>query len=1092
MNNMQYIRLFCLTLGVCATGLEARAETTTSTSSQTPTAFWKRPVSGNFSDPENWRDGVVPGPEHRVIIALPGEFTVHVDEDTEVKELYLDSLPFDLDMDQDLLPDAWELEHFQDLRQTSAGDFDKDGISNLNEYAQGSDPRSSAGTCFVDGKLLPPDHMCRPQAPGQPCDTPEFCTGLSAECPEDGFASKDRLCRPQDPTKACDTPEFCTGTDPSCPEDQFAPAGQQCRKALAQLACDQPEFCSGLGPDCPDDGFLEAGTACRTKDPSNACDTEELCSGTSPLCPDDTPQTRESGLACAPDPLDIGLNELGVTDYTLAMFGADVESFAFTATPRVLGPGAARLASGVNGLRTSWGIGAKIQLPQAVDVSSFNRIAFSAQSSVDSPNIRLAVELVIDEGGPNQSTWIQREAEQPHLSDLFGSYQAVAVDLQRTHFIRSSGGTETTMDLQKVTGIQFLMLIEPQSGGTSTETAVVIDDLHFDERWLLAGYQSNLPDSDLTEPAPLTVDQFDSGSSSRLALLVTDPSAPWMGLVHGMRAVGIPVRVTTDLDEARKHKVVLAYPSISDRPDWAHDLEHFVEDGGILMGGAVRDLTLAQVFGITEATAVPKTERNYEGREISGIRLTPSINSSLTANFTDAREANISIYRRELGENFDLWRYNGTQEPGLGVYSDETEPTEEHNNVAITLNGYGAGWAIAMGIDLGAYILQAFNGFGGGVGRDYINGYDPSADVLLRLVRNIYTTYNPAAVTVAPLPNDEDLKIFISHDIDTTSSALIGLDYAKMENEAGVKATYFVQTKYISDAQEEAFRGVDAFGALAQLADLNMEVASHSVAHALNFHRFDLGTGTEQYPDYAPVNEEMDGELAATGGSVLGELRVSKSILEDFLQGMKVQSFRPGHLRQPDSLAEAMEAVGYRFASVAAASDTLTHLPHRMAYNRGFDNQTAVFDFPVTVEDERPDSPLITGRVQDAIALADRIARHKGIYVMLVHPNEAGEKLAFVEDFIEATEDRYTFSTFSEFGPWWAARDQVGVDTTEVGEVLVVELTLPEAISGLTLEIPKGRQVSALSQGITYRVDPVAGRLVLTDEVSGKLTIYLR
>ena len=39
------------------------------------------------------------------------------------------------------LPDAWELKYFGNLNQTASGDFDGDGISNLDEYQSGSDPR---------------------------------------------------------------------------------------------------------------------------------------------------------------------------------------------------------------------------------------------------------------------------------------------------------------------------------------------------------------------------------------------------------------------------------------------------------------------------------------------------------------------------------------------------------------------------------------------------------------------------------------------------------------------------------------------------------------------------------------------------------------------------------------------------------------------------------------------------------------------------------------------------------------------------------------------------------------------------------------
>ena len=46
-----------------------------------------------------------------------------------------------LDSDQDSLPDWWEEKYFGDLNQTAEGDYDLDGYSNLEEYAQGTNPK---------------------------------------------------------------------------------------------------------------------------------------------------------------------------------------------------------------------------------------------------------------------------------------------------------------------------------------------------------------------------------------------------------------------------------------------------------------------------------------------------------------------------------------------------------------------------------------------------------------------------------------------------------------------------------------------------------------------------------------------------------------------------------------------------------------------------------------------------------------------------------------------------------------------------------------------------------------------------------------
>jgi Concanavalin A-like lectin/glucanases superfamily/Bacterial TSP3 repeat len=45
-----------------------------------------------------------------------------------------------IDMNRNGLPDSWEMQYFGNLNQTTNGDYDGDGISNLQEYLNGTDP----------------------------------------------------------------------------------------------------------------------------------------------------------------------------------------------------------------------------------------------------------------------------------------------------------------------------------------------------------------------------------------------------------------------------------------------------------------------------------------------------------------------------------------------------------------------------------------------------------------------------------------------------------------------------------------------------------------------------------------------------------------------------------------------------------------------------------------------------------------------------------------------------------------------------------------------------------------------------------------
>ena len=53
-----------------------------------------------------------------------------------------------LDSDRDDLPDSWEQTHFGGLTQTTTGDFDGDGVSNLDEFFDNTNPASNTSALF--------------------------------------------------------------------------------------------------------------------------------------------------------------------------------------------------------------------------------------------------------------------------------------------------------------------------------------------------------------------------------------------------------------------------------------------------------------------------------------------------------------------------------------------------------------------------------------------------------------------------------------------------------------------------------------------------------------------------------------------------------------------------------------------------------------------------------------------------------------------------------------------------------------------------------------------------------------------------------
>jgi hypothetical protein len=119
-------------------------------------------------------------------------------------------------------------------------------------------------------------------------------------------------------------------------------------------------------------------------------------------------------------------------------------------------------------------------------------------------------------------------------------------------------------------------------------------------------------------------------------------------------------------------------------------------------------------------------------------------------------------------------------------------------------------------------------------------------------LRAVYRAAEPSAVTLGTVPEGRVFSLVMTHDIDAQNSLKNSITYAQYEKSRGVRATYFVQVKYIKDWNDIALIDRRTAGYLYELNSLGMEVASHSVCHSFVFETFPEGSGAERYPGYRP------------------------------------------------------------------------------------------------------------------------------------------------------------------------------------------------------------------------------------------------
>lgn len=563
--------------------------------------------------------------------------------------------------------------------------------------------------------------------------------------------------------------------------------------------------------------------------------------------------------------------------------------------------------------------------------------------------------------------------------------------------------------------------------------------------------------SQILPPAPTDWRRYSIGGTNRLAVLLTDTDSAWLGLAHGLRTIGVPFVLTTNTAQALQHRVVFAYPEISGRVLAGPELRALAahpRTGGTLIAANVLGGGLENIFGF--AQAVP-SKAHYE--------IGFPTQHPLTASFTHPRERVIRVAEpKNPAAIAGKYHYTQPAVPPLAIYEDGT--------AAFLLRPWEAGYACALGFDPGYLLLLGHNNREEGIARAYVNQFEPSLDVLLRLFKELYRATAPAPVTLGTVPFGRQLPVLITHDVDYERSLTNALAYAEFEASVGVRATYFTQVKYLRDFNDTAFFNDTAPPILQRLCALGHELASHTVCHSKVFSRFPLGTGTERYPDYQPF---VRTPTLTIGGSVLGELRASKFLLEKF-GGQEIVSFRPGHLSNPYSLPQALVATGYRHSSSVTANDSLTHLPFQLNYDRTRTAETPIFEFPVTIEDE--EKPPLGERVQAALEVARELARYGGLMNVLIHPDITGHKLQFERDFVAAVKPVAWFGTVNDFASWWSARNEVAVDVELSANFAAVSLTAPQPLNGLPLQVPAGWRLQAVEPA-GLKVTPADTGLVL-------------
>ena len=548
-------------------------------------------------------------------------------------------------------------------------------------------------------------------------------------------------------------------------------------------------------------------------------------------------------------------------------------------------------------------------------------------------------------------------------------------------------------------------------------------------------HAADVPVRALVRPQVDPTAAFPETFPMQVAVYWTNPKPGILGLQHALLEMGVPFFVTRDFDQAlRHHLVVLAEPLPPFTPDQIQKLTNLVNGGGSVVAVQSEAANLGPLFGFR--AAIP-TRSHHK------VIFVPN-QDPVEAYLNRPEELEAPLGAANYNDIFWTHSYTPSTATVLARFEDGT--------AGVLRNKSGAGTAYTIGLGFHDIVLRNQNNRDLEAERHYANAFEPGADIWMLLLRAWYESSQPGAVRLGTIPDGKNSVLMISHDVDWENSFAPMLDFAAMEDRHHVKSNFFIQTRYVSDTNSKAFFSGKNVEDLKQVQSLGFPIGSHSVIHSAAFNKFDLGSGNESYDNYRPKATGFDSAVNAT---VFGEVRVSKQLIDGALPGHNTEFFRAGHLRVPPYLPEALQRTGYEFDSSFTAGDVLTNFPYALTFDLGFFDDSGLYEFPVTFEDE--EKPSLEQRVDRALEVIRANAENGAVNVILIHTNEAKKKLEAEEALLNQLPSDVSVVSMSSFAHFWRARDRLkwSIAPGKTANSFSLTATSTEAVEGLTFEFQR-------------------------------------
>ncbi len=523
----------------------------------------------------------------------------------------------------------------------------------------------------------------------------------------------------------------------------------------------------------------------------------------------------------------------------------------------------------------------------------------------------------------------------------------------------------------------------------------------------------------------------------RLGILDTY-NGHWNGRLSDLRSVkhmaevgGMPFTISDNLQKILTNKVVIIPSELKSGVFSTEELsllQNYVLKGGCLITNGLDEEKLYSTFGITDV--IKKKERYTLSFDISA-------DGFIFHNIDDEMEQTISLGNKEKEKSVRTNSFVCSEAGVLGRY--------DNGQVAFIRNTFGKGKVYSLGILFKHLILSAqINA--DNAHRCYSNCFEPTSDVVIMLLKNIYAQEVPYAVFKNTAPTHYRATLIITHDVCSHTAQNGMKAFADLERELGIKATYMITTHEFRD--DLASNNYEPHRhQVKEIADMGMEIGSHSYGHFPDFADKDIfPMGSIEYIEeniYHPRYIDNN----CIGGSVIGETYVSKKLLERDTD-QKIRSFRSGHLAYNKHLTEALQTTGYSYNSSYASGDVMTAFPYTETFDCSYSGTMSnILEIPLLISDVFDEEAISADNYLEKVDIwldaANKVADNKGFICLLIHPNRDYKVWAEREFYKQLPKDICAL-TLGEAGDFWTARNKTRFRTQIVEHNM--EIIIPDSL----------------------------------------------